>query len=378
MPTVRPVRAHFSSGPCAKAPGMDSRTFANRHPRPQPPLEDRQGAPEGGDRTDPRGAANSRTAHRIGNRSRVRYRRARNGDVDDARCNADAALLAWESFGEGWVTDARQAAQNRSAGDQGRLRPTCPISPPCRGITMSSSPGTAPRRASAFPTANGSPTTARACQYQRCDLAPPFQCRCRGTKLDVTTFSFQKALGGEGGHGVIVLGPRAVERLDELYPRMAAPQDLPPDLEGSRAHRGYLRGGDDQHAFDAGDRGLARCAGVGDEHRRTSGADRAHRRQRRCAGPLGRADALDRTSRGRSGRAFDDERVLDASRRGPGTSEGHCIALLEKEAVAYDIGAYRDAPPGLRIWCGATVDTADIEALTPWLDWAHAEATAAA
>ena len=200
-------------------------------------------------------------------------------------------------------------------------------------------------------------------------------------KLDVATFSWQKVLGGEGGHGVLILGAARGRAAGEPRPGLAAAQDLPAD-ERRQADRGHLQGRDDQHAVDARGRGLYLGAGMGRAAGRPRRADRARRRQ--CGGarrpgssatPWIEHLAADPATRSNTsvclkfadGRASDEEAGRALAKR--------IDALLEPEGAAYDIAGYRDAPPGLRIWCGATVETADIEALGPWLDWAFHEAT---
>ncbi|MBX7250135.1 MAG: phosphoserine transaminase [Caulobacteraceae bacterium] len=201
-------------------------------------------------------------------------------------------------------------------------------------------------------------------------------------KLDVTTFSFQKALGGEAGVGVAVLGPRAIERLNSWR----APRPLPKVL------RLQLDGRADESLFDGGLintfslltledwmdalRWAARAGGLAELKRRTLsnyqvledwvertpwiGFVAEHRRIRSetsvCLKVVDRAFA---------GLLEADQAVVLA----------RMISLLEQEGVALDINAHRSAPPGLRIWCGCTVETEDLEALTPWLEWAWATAS---
>ena len=188
-----------------------------------------------------------------------------------------------------------------------------------------------------------------------------------------STFSWQKVMGGEAAHGVIVLGPRAVERLESYAPDRPLPKIFRLTSKG-QADRGDLRGRDDQHAVDALRRGLDRGAGVGPLGRRPRRAGRAGGCQR--AGGLGLlrgAATGSRTSprirpRGPTPRVclrFTDPRIAD------GAAFAKAVAKrLEAAGAALDVGAYRDAPPGLRIWCGSTVETADVEAMLPWLDWA--------
>jgi phosphoserine aminotransferase len=182
-------------------------------------------------------------------------------------------------------------------------------------------------------------------------------------KLDVVTFSWQKVLGGEGGHGVLILGPRAVERLESYTPAWPLPKVF--RLFQGQARRGRVQGRDDQHAVDAGVEDVifalewAKSVGglKGPQARSNANARGAGKIVEERAGspprqPI-RRSAPTPPSASRSSR----RRAADAS-----LHQGDGLAL-EKEGAAYDIAGYRDAPPGLRIWCGATVETADIEAL---------------
>jgi phosphoserine aminotransferase len=193
------------------------------------------------------------------------------------------------------------------------------------------------------------------------------------TKLDVVTFSWQKVLGGEGAHGVIILSPRAVARLESYSPPWPMPkifrmtsggklisgifegetintpsmlcvEDYVVALEWAKSVGGLkgLRARADANAAVI-DRWIAR-------------SDFAHH--------LAKVPA----TRSNTSVCF----TLDGSEDVP----KKMTKLLEAEGAAFDIGGYRDAPPGLRIWCGATIETADVEALLPWLDWAFAQASA--
>ena len=194
------------------------------------------------------------------------------------------------------------------------------------------------------------------------------------------TFSWQKALGGEAAHGMIVLSPRAVARLESYTPpwplpkifRMTKGGKLNEDIfEGETINTPSMLCVEDYlDTLDWGKSigGLKALIG-------------ARRRQRQGDRRLGRAHAVDRVPRPsdpaiRSNTSVCLKVVDPAVPKLPADAQAKFVkgiaAALEKEGVAYDIDAYRDAPPGLRIWCGATVERADVEALTPWLDWAYA------
>lgn len=191
-------------------------------------------------------------------------------------------------------------------------------------------------------------------------------------KLDVVTFSWQKVLGGEGAHGMLVLGPRAVERLESYIPSWPMPKIFRMTKKG-KLIEGIFKGatintpsmlavadyldalkwvdsiGGQSATIAKSEANLAAIKGFVDTRPWISFLAR-------------KPETLSNTSVCLILKL--DDRQLKAM-----------LATLESEGVAFDIGAYRDAPAGLRIWCGATVDVADIEALLPWLDWAYAQVT---
>src|SRR5262249_3052067 len=193
-------------------------------------------------------------------------------------------------------------------------------------------------------------------------------------KLDVVTFSWQKALGGEAAHGMLILSPRAVERLESYTP----PRPLPKIFrltKGSKLNQGIFEGETIntpsmlcvEDYLDA----LAWAKSIGGLEALMARADaNAKVIADWVAGPpwiefLARDPAL-RSNASVCLKVFGPAGAQAGLVKGIG-------AALEKEGIAYDIDAYRDAPPGLRIWCGSTVERADVEALTVWLDWAFAE-----
>jgi phosphoserine aminotransferase len=203
------------------------------------------------------------------------------------------------------------------------------------------------------------------------------------SKLDVTTFSFQKALGGEAGIGIAVLSPRAVERLDTYVPPRPVPKVLRLQRDG-KADRELLQGGlintfsvlTLEDWLDA-----LRWAG------RVGGLSELQRRTRENFAVLSawvektpwvEFLARDPAVRSQTSVCLEivDPRVValpEAERR---TFVNRLCSALEREGVALDVVGHRFAPPGLRIWCGCTVETDDVEALTPWLDWAFSTALA--
>ncbi len=199
-------------------------------------------------------------------------------------------------------------------------------------------------------------------------------------KLDVVTWSWQKVLGGEAAHGMLALGPRAVERLERTTPPWPLPKTFRM-TKGGKIQEGIFAGETintpSMLAVEDAVDGLRWAEQIG-------GLDALVARSERNLATV--VQWVDRTMWAQL--LCDDPatrsctsvcltiaepwfRWLDGEQQAAVVK--NVVALLDKEGVAYDIGAYRDAPAGFRIWCGATVETSDIEALLPWLDWAWAQ-----
>jgi phosphoserine aminotransferase len=203
------------------------------------------------------------------------------------------------------------------------------------------------------------------------------------TKLDVVTFSWQKALGGEGAHGVLVLSPRAVARLESHTPawpmpklfRMTKNGKVTLDLfEGATINTPSMLCVED--VIDA----LAWGEAIGGLAAMRARADANLAVLAEWVGRTPWVDflAADPATRSNTSVCLKvvDPRVAALSADAQADFAKTLASLLEKEGAALDVGGYRDAPPGLRIWCGATVETDDLRALTPWLDWAFETAAA--
>ena len=203
-------------------------------------------------------------------------------------------------------------------------------------------------------------------------------------KLDVVTFSWQKALGGEAAHGMLILSPRAVARLESYAP----PWPLPKIFrltKGGKLNAGIFEGETIntpsmlcvEDYLDT----LAWAKSLGGLKALMARADANAKVIADWVAQTPWVDFLARDPACRSNTSVCLKVVDPAVTKLPADAQAAFVkslaAALEKEGVAYDIDAYRDAPPGLRIWCGATVERADLEALTPWLDWAFAETKAA-
>jgi phosphoserine aminotransferase len=367
-PAARPANPRFSSGPCAKIPGYD--------------LSMLSGAPLG--RSHRAAVGKSKLKQAIDLTREVLgvpadYRigivpASDTGAVEMAMWSLlgqrPVEMLAWESFGEGWVTDVVK---------QLKLDATVRVAPYGQIVDF----GSVDFGKDVVFTWNGTTSgvrlpDGRAIPADRkgltiCDAtSAAFAMDLPFDKLDVVTFSWQKVLGGEGAHGMLILSPRAVERLESYVPAWPLPKIfrltskgklIEGIFEGETINTPSMLAVEDylvslMWAKSVGGlRGLiARCdanAKVIADFCATRG----------WIANLAEDQATASTTS--VCLKFTDPRIAD------GAGFAKAVAKrLEKEGVALDAGAYRDAPPGLRIWCGATVETSDVAALMPWIDWA--------
>ncbi len=368
-PATKPARPHFSSGPCAKPPGYDPAKLAidvlGRSHRSKLGKQRLQYCID-----LMRELLNLPDTHRIGI-----VPGSDTGAFEMAMWTMLGArpvtALAWESFGEGWVTDAvKQLKIDPTVirADYGQL-------PDLHQIDWSND---------VLFTWNGTTSGVR---VPNGDWIPDdrpglsfadatsgvFAYDLPWDKIDVATFSWQKVLGGEGGHGVLILGPRAVERLESYTPAWPLPKVFRLVSKGKLTEgvfKGETINTPSMLAVEDAIWALEWARGLGER------------------GLIARSDAnaaaLDRIVAERDWLGHLAENAASRSKTSVCLTVDadeavikKLVSLLEAEGAAFDIGGYRDAPPGLRIWCGATVDTADIEALGPWLDWAYSTAKAA-
>ncbi|HEX7853046.1 MAG TPA: phosphoserine transaminase [Sphingobium sp.] len=371
-PGVKPVRPHFSSGPCAKPPGYDSAKLATEV------LGRSHRSKLGKQRLQycidlMREMLQLPETHRIGI-----VPGSDTGAFEMAMWTMLGAkpvtTIAWESFGEGWVTDAAKQLKL----DPTVLRADYGQLPDLKAVDWSNDVlftwnGTT--SGVRVPNGDWIPDDREGLSFADSTSAV-FAYDLPWDKIDVATFSWQKVLGGEGGHGVLILGPRAVERLETYAPAWPLPKVFRLVSKGKLAE-GVFKG----ETINTPSMLAVEDAIFALEWAKTIGG---------AAGLQARSDAnaaaLNKIVEERSwlGHLAPDE----ASRSKTsvcltveGADEGlikKMASLLEAEHAAYDVAGYRDAPAGLRIWCGATVDTADVEALGPWLDWAYASAKVAA
>jgi phosphoserine aminotransferase len=366
-PQVRPARPFFSSGPCAKPPGWSPDKLATAS------LGRSHRAKIGKSRLG-RAIDLMRDVLQVPDTHRIGIVPASDtGAYEMAMWTMLGArpvtTLAWESFGEGWVTDAAKQLKL----DPTIIRADYGALPDLAAVDWSND---------VLFTWNGTTSGVRVpdgdwIADDRTGLSfndatsAVFAYPMPWDKLDVTTFSWQKVLGGEGGHGVIILGPRAVERLESHTPAWPLPKIFRLMAKGQLAEgifKGETINTPSMLAVEDVIFALEWAKGLG-------GLDALMARSDANAAAL---DAIV-AERDWLGHLAADPEVRSRTSvclTVEGADEDYIkrfAALLDAEGAAYDIAGYRDAPPGLRIWCGATVDTADIVALGPWLDWARAE-----
>lgn len=373
-PETKPNRPHFSSGPCSKRPGWSlaalDEALVGRSHRAKP--------------------AKARIADVIDRSKQILQipddylcaivPASDTGAVEMAMWSLLGArgveLLAWESFGSGWVTDALkqlklQDAQTRLA-DYGKL-------PDLQAVNFEND---------VVFTYNGTTSGVRVPNLDWipderagltiCDATSAvFAMDLDYSKLDVVTWSWQKVMGGEGAHGMLVLSPRAVERLESYTPAWPLPKIFRM-TKGGKLISGLFSGATINTVSmlcieDALD-GLKWAQSIGG----LSGLIQRSEANLAClAAWVDQTDWIDflaEDSSTRSNTSICLKIVAPWYTALPSEQQAklakNLVSLLEAEGVALDFGSYRDAPPGLRIWGGATVETSDIQALLPWLDWA--------
>lgn len=378
-PAARPANPCFSSGPCPKRPGWSVAAL--------------EGALVGRSHRSKEGKARIKLA--IDETRRILgvpadYRigivpASDTGAVEMALWNLLGSrpvdVLAWESFGQEWVSDVTESLKlpdtrvmRAPYGELPRLEET-DFTHDVVFVWNGTTSGVR------VPDANWIPDDRAGLAI--CDATSAvFAMELPWDKLDVVTYSWQKVLGGEGAHGMLILSPRAVERLTSWE----SPHPLPKIFRLAKG--GKL----DEALFEGATINTPSMLCVEDYldalrwSAEVGGLAGLVARSQRNLGVLAdwvartpwveflAADPATRSSTSVCLRItapwFE---ALDAKQRGAVVDQ--MTALLAKEGVAYDIAGYRSAPPGLRIWCGATVEAADLEALTPWLDWAFAQVT---
>jgi phosphoserine aminotransferase len=280
--------------------------------------------------------------------------------------------LAWESFGEGWVTDAAKQLKLDPTvirADYGQLPDLTQVDW-SNDVLFTWNGTTSGVR---VPNGDWISNDREGLSFADATSAV-FAYDLPWDKIDVATFSWQKVLGGEGGHGVLILGPRAVERLETYTPAWPLPKVFRLVSKGALTEgvfKGETINTPSMLAVEDAIFALEWAKSLG-------GLDGLKARSDANAAALDKiVEERDWLSHLAADPASRSKTSVCLSVAGADEDFIKKFAgLLDKEGAAYDIAGYRDAPPGLRIWCGATVDTADIEALGPWLDWAYETLTA--
>jgi len=376
-PAVRPARPFFSSGPCAKRPGWTPKALSDaclgRSHRSKP---GKAKLKEAIDRT--RAVLRIPADYRIGI-----VAGSDTGAVEMALWSLlgprPVDVLAWESFGEDWVTDISKQLKLKDTrilkSPYGEL-PDLKQTDPNHDIVFLWNGTTSGVRVP-----DGNWIAENRPGLTICDAtSAAFAMDLPWAKLDVVTFSWQKALGGEGAHGMLVLSPRAVARLESYNPPWPLPKTYRMTKDGKLVE-GIFEGDTIntpsmlcvEDYLDAL-RWAERSGGL------PALIERADANLTALAAWVKRSDWADFLARDANTRSntsvclkIVDPWFASLAKEAQSAAAVKIAAILEKENVALDIGGYRAAPPGLRIWCGATVETSDIEALTPWLDWAFAQ-----
>jgi phosphoserine aminotransferase len=381
IPAVRPVVPHFSSGPCAKRPGWSPKSLIDA-------LLGRSHRSKPGKAKLKRAIDLTREILQVPADYRIGIVPASDtGAVEMALWSLLGArpvtMLTWESFGEGWVSDVAKELKLKDV------------------IVLRAAYGELPNLKSVDPasdvvfTWNGTTSGVRVpnadwiaadrkgltiCDATSAAFAQPLD----WPKLDVVTFSWQKALGGEAAHGMLILSPRAVARLESYTPPWPLPKIFRM-TKGGKLMEGIFVGETIntpsmlcvEDYLDA----LQWAKSVGGLPALQA---RANANTKAIAEWVTRTEWIDFLAADPALRSNTSVclKIVDpaVTRLAPDAQAAFVkglAAALEKEGVAYDIDSYRDAPLGLRVWCGSTVETSDVEALTLWLDWAYAKAKGA-
>ncbi len=375
-PDIRPKNPNFSSGPCAKRPGWTPdvlrRALVGRSHRSKPAkarikqaldltrqlLEVPDDYLIGIVPASDTGAMEMALWSLLGAR-----------DVD---------VLAWESFGYGWITDLEKQLKISDLrvlkADYGQL-PDLTKADFSRDVVFTWNGTTSGVRV-----ADGNWIDDDRQGLTICDATSAvFAQNVDLTKLDVTTFSWQKVLGGEAAHGVLILSPRAVERLENFIPERPLPKIFRLTKSG-KLIGGIFEGATIntismlaiEDVIDALKWGLS----VGGLKGMRTRADANAKTISDWVETTEWVGFLAKNPEQRSNTSvclsITDPAITSLAPEAQAAFAKALVARLDKEQVAFDVGSYRDAPPGLRIWCGSTIQTSDLEALTPWLDWAFA------
>jgi phosphoserine aminotransferase len=380
-PAVKPVNPNFSSGPCAKRPGWTIEVLANA-------LVGRSHRSKPGKVRLQQAITLTRELLEVPDDYLIGIVPASDtGAVEMAMWSMLGArgvdMLAWESFGEGWVTDAAKQLKLEDVrilrADYGDL-PDIDAVDFSRDVVFTWNGTTSGVR---VPNANWIPADREGLTI--CDAtSAAFAQKLEFYKLDVVTFSWQKALGGEAAHGVLILSPRAVERLETYKPdrplpkifRLAKGGKLIAEIfEGATINTPSMLCVED--AIDAMQWGKQ----IGGLTAMQARADASFGHVAEWVAKTEWVDFLARDPATRSNTSvclsIVDPAIAALAPDAQAAFAKAIVSRLDKAGIAYDIGSYKDAPAGLRIWTGSTIEPSDVAALLPWLDWAFASEKAA-
>ncbi len=382
LPAVKPANPNFSSGPCAKRPGWTAAGALNdalvgRSHRAKPAKARIQQAID-----------LTRELLEVPEDYHIGIMPASDtGAVEAALWSLLGArgvdMMAWESFGSGWVTDVVKQLKledvRRLEAPYGELPDLASVDF-SRDVVFTWNGTTSGVR---VPNADWIPAEREGLTI--CDATSAvFAQNLDFAKLDVVTFSWQKVLGGEGAHGILILSPRAVERLESYTPAWPLPKIFRL-TKGGKLISGIFKAATIntvsmlciEDAVDAMEWGKS----IGGLKGMQARADANFKVLSDWVAKTDWVSFLAKNEAERSNTSvcltITDPAVTALSDDDQAAFAKRMVAALDKQGVAYDIGAYRDAPSGLRIWAGSTVEASDLDALTPWLDWAFAQEKAA-
>jgi phosphoserine aminotransferase len=380
MPGVRPVTPHFSSGPCAKRPGWSLQALKDA-------FLARSHRAKGGKGKLKRAIEDTRAVLEVPADYLIGIVPASDtGAVEMALWSLlgprPVTMIAWESFGEGWVTDIAKQLKLKDAtlvkAPYGALPDLSKVDPNSDIVFTWNGTTSGVRVPNADWIAADREGLA-ICDATSAAFAQPLD----WPKLDVVTFSWQKALGGEAAHGMLILSPRAVARLESYTPPWPMPKIFRM-TKGGKVNRGIFEGETintpsmlavedylDTLAWAKSAGGLKGLMARADANAKV-----LHDWVEKTPWVANLADVAATRSNTSVCLKIVDPAVTSLAADAQWAFVKDLVALIEKEGAAFDIATHRDAPPGLRIWCGCTVEKSDVAALTLWIDWAFAQAKA--
>jgi phosphoserine aminotransferase len=377
MPGVRPVTPHFSSGPCAKRPGWSLQALTDA-------ALGRSHRAKIGKAKLKRAIDLTREVLQVPADYRIGIVPASDtGAVEMAMWSLlgqrGVTMLAWESFGEGWVSDVLKELKLKDASvlkaPYGELPDLAKVDF-ATDVVFTWNGTTAGVR---VPNADWIPANRQGltiCDATSAAFAQPLEF----AKLDVVTFSWQKALGGEAAHGMLILSPRAVARLETYKPPWPLPKIFRM-TKGGKLNEGIFEGETIntpsmlcvEDYLDT----LQWAKSVGGLKALIARADANTKVIADWVTRTPWVEFLARVPATRSNTSVClkvvDPAITSLSADAQSAFAKALAGAVEKEGAGYDLGHYRDAPAGLRIWCGATIEASDVEILTQWLDWAFAK-----